>query len=207
ERAGLLRALPLGVLAVALTALGARTVARNADYKSELSIWQTVVDRWPRNPRAHHALAIALANVGRTTEGIAQFEEEARLQPHSSAAGPSFGNALAAHLQPVLAAAHLKLGNSLLDQGHFPEAIVQFEEALRLEPELAAAHVNLGKALAKTGRLSEAITQLKTAQRLQPDLDGGHLSEAIARLEETQRSLPQEGRTEAPHADDPETQR
>jgi tetratricopeptide (TPR) repeat protein len=145
--------------------------------------------------------------VGRTGEGIAEFEEEARLQPRSSEAVPNFGYALAAHLQPGLAAAHLKFGNSLLDQGRFPEAIVQFEEALRLVPELAAARVSLGKALAKTGRLSEAIAQLKTAKRLQPDLDGGHLSETIAQLEETQRALPPEDRTEPPHAADPETQR
>jgi tetratricopeptide (TPR) repeat protein len=194
------------VLAVVLMALGARTVVRNEDYRSDLSIWQAAVDRWPRNPRAHHALAIALANVGRTGEGIAEFEVEARLQPHRGAA-PSLGYGLAMHLQPDLAAAHLKLGNSFLDQGRFPEAIVEFAEALRLEPELVAAHMNMGKALAKSGRLSEGIAELKTARRLQPDLDGGHLSEAIAQLEETQRSLAQEGRGEPPHAADSETQR
>src|SRR5208337_4609775 len=48
--------------------LGARTVARNEEYRSEVSIWQTVVDRWPINPRAHYTLGVALANAGRRPE-------------------------------------------------------------------------------------------------------------------------------------------
>ena len=71
----------LVLLTVGVTALGARTVARNEEYRSGVSIWQTVVDRWPINPRAHYNLGMALAKTGRTSEAIAQFEEALRLKP------------------------------------------------------------------------------------------------------------------------------
>jgi thioredoxin-like negative regulator of GroEL len=118
------------ILGLAVTLLGARTAVRNEDYRSELSLWQTVVDRWPINPRAHY-----------------------------------------------------NLGNALLKTGRLPEAIAQYDDALRLQPDYAHAHVNLGSTLAKTGRLPEAIAHYEAALRLEPDLAGGRLPEVIAQLE------------------------
>src|SRR5271166_5964004 len=111
ERPGMLRAGSVLVLAVGVAALGARTVARNEEYQSELSIWQTVVDRWPINPRAHNNLGIALADAGRTSEAIAQYEDALRLKPD-------------------YAEAHNNLGNALANTGRTSEAIAQYEAAL-----------------------------------------------------------------------------
>ena len=66
------------VLAVGVTALGARTVARNEEYRSEVSIWRSVVDRWPINPRAHNNLGSALSSAGRTSGPEAAL----RLEPN-----------------------------------------------------------------------------------------------------------------------------
>src|SRR5215472_4657957 len=81
----------LVLLAVGVTALGARTVARNEEYRSEVSIWQTVVERWPINPRAYHTLGISLADAGRTSEAIAQYEAALRLKPDYAQAHNNLG--------------------------------------------------------------------------------------------------------------------
>jgi tetratricopeptide (TPR) repeat protein len=199
------------VLAVGVTALAARTVARNEEYRSEVSIWQTVVDRWPINPRAHCRLGIALAKTGRIPEAIAQYDSALRLAPGYAEAHYDLGNALrktdrtseaitqygaALHLKPEFAQAHNNLGNALVSAGRIPEAIAQYEAALRLAPGYAEAHYNLGGALASAHRTPEAIAQLEEALRLNPDLAGGRLPGTIAQLKATlllQQQQPRSG--------------
>jgi tetratricopeptide (TPR) repeat protein len=77
---------------------------------------------------------------------------------------------------PESAKAHYNLGTALLDvPGALPDAIAQFETALRINPDLADAHVNLGKALSQMpGRLPDAIAQFEAALRLDPDSAEAH---------------------------------
>ena len=201
-----LRAGPVLVVGLVVTALGARTVARNEEYRSEVSIWQTVVDRRPTNPRAHNNLGFAFARPGRTSEAIAQFEEALRLKPDYAEAQSNIGSALAhagrtseaiAHLEEALRLkpdypeAHYNLGNAFADTGRTSEAIAQYEEALHLEPDYAEAHSNLGNALANTSRTSEAIAEYKEALRLKPDYADAHsnLGVALARLGHTPEAI------------------
>jgi tetratricopeptide (TPR) repeat protein len=217
EQLGLRWAGSVLALAVGVTALGARTVARNEEYRSEVSIWQTVVDRRPINPRAHYNLGVALGSAGRRPEAIVQYEAALRLEPYYAEAHNNLGEALAStghtseaiahfeealHLKPDYAKAHYNLGFALGSAGHTPEAIAQYEEALRLKPAFAEAHSNLGIALANTGHTSEAIDHFEQALRLKPDYVEahvnlgsalaitGHTSEAIAQYEEALRLKP-----------------
>jgi tetratricopeptide (TPR) repeat protein len=215
ERPGLRWAGSVLVL-VGVTALGARTVARNEEYRSEVSIWQTVVDRWPISPGAHYNLGIFLANTGRTSEAIAQYEAALRLEPDYVEAHINLGNALgragrtseaiaqyeaALRLKPD-AETHINLGNALGRAGRTSEAIAHFEEALRLKPAFAEAHNNLGNALARAGRTQDAIAQYETALRLKFDYAAahynlgnafgsvGHTPEAIVQYEAALRLKP-----------------
>jgi hypothetical protein len=79
---------------------------------------------------------------------------------------------------PGSSMAHNNLGFELAkDHDRLPEAIEQFEAALRCEPDSAEAHENLGLALSKThGRLLDGVGHLETALRLQPDYPESHLS-------------------------------
>jgi tetratricopeptide (TPR) repeat protein len=207
----------LVLLAVGVMALGARTVARNEEYRSAVSIWQTVTERWPINSRAYYNLGFALAKMGRMQEAIAQLEEALRLKPDYVEARVNLGNALrslgrlseaiaeyqtALRVDPNDADARLNLGHVLASLGRFPEAIAQDEALLRLRPELAAAHLNLGNALVGMSRYPEATAQFEAAVRLAPDLAGahlnlgnalaseGHLPEAIAQFAEELRLQP-----------------
>jgi tetratricopeptide (TPR) repeat protein len=107
--------------------------------------------------------------------------------------------------QPDNERAHNELGRALAEiPGRLPEAIDQFEAALRLNPNFAEAHSNLGMALAEVpGRLPEAIDQFEAALRLDPDFaiahnnlgavlanSPGRLPEAISQFETALRIKP-----------------
>ncbi len=72
---------------------------------------------------------------------------------------------------PNAARPHYNLGNALARlPGRLPEAVAEYEAALRIRGDDADAHDNLGTALAHTpGRLAEAITEYQAALRIRPD--------------------------------------
>jgi tetratricopeptide (TPR) repeat protein len=96
---------------------------------------------------------------------------------------------------PAAWVAHNNLGSALFQTGRLPEAIDQYQQALRINPDFAMAHENLGFALMKAGRMPEAIDQYQQALRIYPDyalahhnlggalLQTGHPSEAIEQFE------------------------
>ncbi len=61
-----------------------------------------------------------------------------------------------------------RLGNVLMTAGRRPEAIGQYERALRARPDFAEALGNLGAALLQAGQVSEAIASDERALRLEP---------------------------------------
>jgi protein O-mannosyl-transferase len=66
-----------------------------------------------------------------------------------------------------------------------PEAIREYEAALRVKPSLTMQRINLANALSQTpGRLPEAIRQYETALRVAPDFAEGHffLASALAQI-------------------------
>jgi tetratricopeptide (TPR) repeat protein len=86
--------------------------------------------------------------------------------------------------------AHTNLGVALAETpNRLPEAVAEYEAALRLKPDDAQIHTDLGNALAHLpGRLPEAEAEFRTALRLKPALVQTHndlgvaLSQAPGRL-------------------------
>ncbi len=59
--------------------------------------------------------------------------------------------------------------------GRLPDAIAEYEEALRLQPESAEVHYNLGVVWAEMpGKLNDAAAQFDEAVRLQPSFAAAH---------------------------------
>ena len=63
------------------------------------------------------------------------------------------------------------LGEMLLTQGHYREALDRYRMLARIEPENAAAHSQIGVALLKTGRPEEALASFHRALFLDPTLE------------------------------------
>ena len=151
------------VLAPLAGLLGGLTVARNADYRSELVLWRDAVAKRPGNARAHNNLANALSRAGDPAAALGHYDQAVRLQP-------------------TFVTARTNLGNALLAAGRLPEAIAQYDEARRLNPRVASVWHNRGKALYQAGRVDDAIESYQEALRLDPGSADTHrgLANALA---------------------------
>jgi protein O-mannosyl-transferase len=116
-----------------------------------------------------------------------------------------------ADVNPEDALAHINLGNALLEiPARMPDAIAEYQSALRIYPNYADAHNNLGAILLQSGRTDEAVAEYQAAVRLDPDYPDAHsnlgsalsripgrLPEAIAELETAVRLDPENARRRA----------
>jgi Tfp pilus assembly protein PilF len=73
-----------------------------------------------------------------------------------------------AEKSPAKARPHNNFGAILLRRGRLPEAIDEFQAALRIKPDYADAHYNIGSALVKQGNLTEGIDHFSETLDLQP---------------------------------------
>lgn len=83
---------------------------------------------------------------------------------------------------PQSARAHAYYGLALSDiPGCLPQAISQYEEALRIDPAAGEVHNNLGDALARSpGRIGDAIAQFEEALRIDPENVVAHYDLGVA---------------------------
>ena len=205
HRVYLALAAPLALLAVALhrwfdrralipvvlvaLALGAVTFARNADYRTLLSLWQDTVRKAPANPRAHYNLALAQLAAGLRADALRSLASATRLDPAHAPAHHKLGTLLvaaarlpealphltaSARLTPDSAAAHYELANALVRLTRVAEAAPHYAEAVRLAPAHAVARYNFGNALAQLGRYPDALVQFDEAARLDPADSSSH---------------------------------
>jgi Flp pilus assembly protein TadD len=149
------RFLPAAAVAVVVL-LGAATVARNATYRGEESVWRDVAEKNPSSARAWANLGVALQRDGRL-----------------AAASECYGRAIS--LNPNHAFARGNLGGILVHEGKMAEAIPHLRIATRLEPDapdmrfdLGVALAAEGKAKAMAGRMAEAEMFLREAVQMQP---------------------------------------
>jgi Flp pilus assembly protein TadD len=150
------RAAGVAVGLTALLALSTGTVRRNAEYQSGLTIWETVVARYP-HARAHENLAIQLRDAGRGDEAIAHLR-------------------LAA---PELPDAQHVLGSALLDRGDLKGGIAELEAFVAANPhdrEIVSARTELAAALMRAGDLDRAIAEFKALVALEPRDPGANAS-------------------------------
>jgi tetratricopeptide (TPR) repeat protein len=115
------------------------------------------------------------------------------------------------NVNPDDALAHLNLGNALLEiPGRIPDAVFEYQAALRIYPNYAEAHNNLGAILLQSGQTMEAVGEYQAAVRLDPDYPDAHsnlggalsrlpgrLSEGAAELETAVRLDPENARRRA----------
>jgi tetratricopeptide (TPR) repeat protein len=197
------RAFPTTVVALLVVALAVVTARRNADYRSEIAIWQDTVAKLPNNPRAHNNLGFELAKMpGRIADALAEYERALQLDLYDADAHYNLANELArlpgrtaeaiAHytqtlsIKPGYMEAHNNLGLLLAnDSGRLAEAEAHLKNAVQAKPTSARLHNNLGLVLSRlAARSAEAQQEYREAVRLDPGYSEAHynLATELAKL-------------------------
>jgi tetratricopeptide (TPR) repeat protein len=135
------------VAAAVAIPLAFATYQRNAEYRSGLTLWQTVLDRWPPHARAHRNLAAELKLANRRDEEIEHLRAAVNDLPE---------------LRNVL-------GLELLALGRHKEAVDELRIYLRDHPRDADAWSNLGNALDGLGSRNDALDAFTRAVAVNPD--------------------------------------
>jgi len=217
-----LRVVAVLFLAAIVLALGARTIRRNQDYRSDLVMWENVLAQRPDNSRAHASLGGALIDRGESEEAIAHYLVALEVNPRDPLAHSNLGLALylkgevedahrhyllAVEIDPRFYRAHYGLGVLLASAGRTHEAIEHYEKAVQIRPGLAEGHNNLGSLLRKVGRDADAVASYRRALKVDPTdalahfnlglalADTGNLDEAIAEMHAALRLDPREHAT------------
>jgi tetratricopeptide (TPR) repeat protein len=166
----------LAVWAGVAIVLGVVTFNRNHDYRTEESLWKTVTEKCPYNPRGWGALSSVYSNQN-------NFKEAKRVMRQGLAYTPKDPDALNGYarilvklketveaeqvyrygldMYPYDYGLNCGMGTLMLDQGKPVEAKGYFERALAGNPDGVEAHYELGKAYSDLGRFEEAIVQFQ----------------------------------------------
>ena len=177
------------VVAVVVAALAIRTVDRNRDYATPLTLWESVVNRRPQG-RARFALATQLMDAGRNDEAIAQLRLAIPDNPDARAglgmvlltqghldegisvletfvqANPSLPNRAPA--RALLAKGHQAIAERALSQRNLALAADEARKSVQLDASSADAHNILGAALASAGDFAGAVPEFQAAVRINP---------------------------------------
>lgn len=173
------------IAAVALL-FGGLAFARNLDYRSSKVMWEDVVAKRPRNPRAHYNLAVELNDARDPVRAVQHLQATIKLHPgipHSynllgtilcRQGSVEEGTALIRHalgMHPDFPLARYNLAVFEAQRGKLDVAEAEFVEALRLQPALFEARLNLGVLYARQGRMDEAVREFQICTQLRPESD------------------------------------
>jgi hypothetical protein len=147
------------VLALVCIECGILTARRNADFRSDLTIWEDTVEKAPRNARAHYNLGMANANLLHRDLAIGEYKTALAIGPDSYIW-------------------RTNLANALLLTGKLADAIEQYRKAADIEPKSAAMRNNLGNALWLAG-----------ARRVPCPRSRGHAVRGVGRTEAGSHAL------------------
>lgn len=143
--------------------LGGVAYSRNSVWKTNISLWQDVVEKSPSKGRPHYNLGVAYTAQGRTEDAVKEFRA-------------------AIQAKPDYFEAHYNLAKAFTRQGRMEDAIREFQAAIRINPGSADGHYNLGIAYARQGRMSDAVGEYHIAIALEPDNFKAHNNLANAYL-------------------------
>jgi tetratricopeptide (TPR) repeat protein len=194
-------------LALVIAAYGLLSIARNVEWRSEMSFYANEAARSPSSPKAHYNLAYIYEKEARRLKpgsgeaaagyamAISEFAKTVSLKPDSRIAYLGLGNALNAVGMYDKAALNLRkamafgadadlcnnLGVAYLRGGKPEEAEGMFRQALRIDPDNANAVTNLGNCLYLKGEPAAAAHAWRRAREL--DGPAGSFSSRLAELE------------------------
>jgi hypothetical protein len=139
----------LGCSLLVLMSFAALTIDRNADWRSDLTLFTREVAVDPRSARGFFNLCTSRIEAGQLPAAEAACSEAVRLDPlHGKALG--------------------QLGNLARARGRFPEAEAYYRRSLAAEPANPTIHYNLATLLEWQGHTAAALQQYRTQLALLP---------------------------------------
>jgi tetratricopeptide (TPR) repeat protein len=169
------------VLFLMVIVLSGATYARNAVWKSRISIWEDAVKKSPERAETHYNLGLAYQSQGFIDKAINQYQIATELKKDYTEAYVNLGVAyksegltekaieqyrIAVRLNPGIPEIHNNLGAAYMSQGLIEKAIEQYQTAIKIKPSYAKAHYNLGNAYKAQGDLVKASEHYQIAIKL-----------------------------------------
>ncbi|MBN2020945.1 MAG: tetratricopeptide repeat protein [Sedimentisphaerales bacterium] len=176
--------LGLGIAIAVIVALTARTIYRNRDYQSALSIWQSVVKANPMSYKGYCNLGSEFKKQGRIDEAMICYQNSLRINPDYTNGRLGLANLLksqnrlneAADLyrrillkDPNHVEANFNLGRVAHFRGNLDKAVGYYRTALEFKSDYADVHNNLGAALLSQGFFDEAVSHFNKSLQIKPD--------------------------------------
>ncbi len=151
------------VVAVIALSGALTTHARNEQYRTRTSLWRSVTQDRPSNPRGFYNLAVALRAEKEYAKALAALDNSLALMQH---ADPSVIMLLK---YPKV---YLERGNVWLELGQVNRARADLQAALNLlrkvDQDMPEVHYSLGRAKMQSGMLDEAEAHFRDALELRP---------------------------------------
>ena len=155
-----MRFVGVSLVALASIGLGDLTLSRNAEFGTQVAIWQSVVDRRPEHATGHLSLGAALAMAGRSEEAIGSYRRGLALSPQQT---EEFD-------------ARFNLGLELVKQQDWSEAIQHLRFCLDRNPAHPTANALIAEALSGQGFPEQAIEHYRVALAVNPSEPGATLA-------------------------------
>ena len=158
---------------------------RDADWRTERTLWQDAALKGPSVPEAHFNLGHAHHEMGDLSAARVAYEHAVALSPDYTRAQINLGaiyredgrleHAIEAFERALAGApssieALNNLGLTHASRGETATAIGLYERALTLQPDKAEVWLNLGLSLRDGGRREEAVAALSRALQLDPQI-------------------------------------
>ncbi len=136
------------VLVISFIMLAILTVRRNFDWKNNITLYSSLVEKYPENAYGHAGL------------GSAYFGESRNSSSYLVLAEQELERALTLSPTPAtFPAAHKQLGHIKQNRGDYQGALYHYSEALAIFPNDKEARINRGIVFEKTGRYKEALQE------------------------------------------------
>lgn len=170
-------------LVAVLGLLGAMTVKQTGTWKDFLSLWDSVIERFPNHADAYLNRAKIYSKMGKYEEALRDLDRTSQLDhkkkeaffqrgyvhavlgKHSEAI-MDFDRAI--ELDPKYAEAYNNRGLSSLDMGDYPSALKNFSRVTELDPTYAVAYNNSADAYVRLKDYHKALENLNKAIELEP---------------------------------------
>jgi tetratricopeptide (TPR) repeat protein len=154
--------------------LGVSTYSRNTVWKTEISLWEDVVNKSPRKIRGHNNLANAYKANGLDDKAIEHYHRALDLEPNPFYQMPQY----------FYGEIHYNLGVTYASKNLIDQSIEHYQQALKLKPDNIDAYNNLGIAYYLKGLTAQAIEYYREALRRKPDYINAYLNLGLAYYDE-----------------------